>query len=248
VAIAARAASSDKPIEYGYKIVGSYAHDPKAFTQGLFYLDGFLYESTGRLGQSSIRKVKIDTGEVLKRRTLAAAYFGEGIVNWKGQIVALTYTNQVGFVFDLATLEPLRQFAYPGEGWGITQDGKRLIMSDGTAELRFWNPDTLQEMGRIKVTDRGQPVDRLNELEWVRGEIYANVWQTNRIARIDPSSGKVVGWIDLTGLLSGVYRVDSQDDVLNGIAYDAKGDRLFVTGKDWPRLFEITLTKKPERQ
>jgi glutaminyl-peptide cyclotransferase len=240
---AAPAFAADAPPEYGYKIVHTYAHDPKAFTQGLFFLDGYLYESTGLKGQSSIRKVRLDTGEVLQRRPLASAYFGEGIVNWKGRLIALTYTTQVGFVFDLATFEPLQQFSYPGEGWGLTHDGKRIIMSDGTAELRFWSPDTLKETGRLKVTDRGVPVERLNELEWVRGEIYANVWQTNRIARIDPGSGKVVGWIDLTGLLSGIYRLQT-DDVLNGIAYDAAGDRLFVTGKNWPRLFEIRLTPK----
>ena len=243
----ASAATAQKPTEYGYTIVRAYAHDSKAFTQGLFYLDGFLYESTGRQGQSSIRKVKIDTGEVLKRRPLANNYFGEGIVNWKDRIVALTYTSQVGFVFDLATFEPIQQFSYPGEGWGLTHDGKRIIMSDGTAELRFWSPDTLKETGRLKVTDRGQPVEHLNELEWIRGEIYANIWQTNRIARINASTGQVVGWIDLTGLLSGAYRLNPADDVLNGIAYDADGDRLFVTGKNWPRLFEIRLTKKADR-
>jgi len=246
VAAAAPTPSADEPVEYGYKIVRAYAHDPKAFTQGLFYRDGFLYESTGLNGQSSIRKVKIETGEVVQRRALASTYFGEGIVNWKGRLIALTYTSQVGFVFDLATFEPLQQFAYPGEGWGLTHDGKRIIMSDGSAELRFWDPDTLKETGRLKVTDRGVPVLRLNELEWIRGEIYANVWQTNRIARIDPVSGKVVGWIDLTGLMSGVYRL-KPDDVLNGIAYDASGDRLFVTGKNWPRLFEIRLTPKQKR-
>ena len=228
---------------YGYEIVHTYPHDPLAFTQGLFYLNGFLYEGTGMPDQSSIRKVRLETGEVLQKRDLSGDYFGEGIVNWKDRLIELTWTTEVGFVYDLNTFAPLRQFQYKGEGWGLTQDGKRIIMSDGTAQLRFWDPETLQETGRITVTADGEPVAKLNELEWVKGEIYANVWETDRIARINPSSGKVVGWIDCAGLLPNADRTGNED-VLNGIAYDAKANRLFVTGKRWPKLFEIRLVKR----
>jgi len=228
---------------YGYEVVHVYPHDPLAFTQGLFYLDGFLYESTGLEGQSSIRKERLETGEVLERHDIPEAYFGEGIVNWQDRLMELTWTTQVGFVYDLASFNPEREFHYTGEGWGLTQDGKRIIMSDGTAQLRFWDPQTLAETGRITVTANGEPVKDLNEMEWVNGQIYANVWQTDRIARIDPKSGDVVGWIDCKGLLS-ASDLRGQEDVLNGIAYDAKGGRLFVTGKKWPKLFEIRLVKR----
>jgi len=229
--------------EYGFEVVHTYHHDPMAFTQGLFYLDGYLYEGTGLEEQSSIRKVKLETGEVLEKHDLSGNYFGEGIVNWKDHLLELTWTTHVGFIYDLASFAPKSQFDYSGEGWGLTQDGKRIIMSDGTPDLRFWDPETLKEIGRVHVTADGQPVKDLNELEWVKGEVYANVWQTDKIARINPANGKVVGWIDLTNLLSPSDRTD-QTDVLNGIAYDAKGDRLFVTGKKWPKLFEIKLVKK----
>jgi glutamine cyclotransferase len=229
--------------EYSYQVVHAYPHDPMAFTQGLFYLNGVLYEGTGLEGQSSIRKVKLETGEVLQKRDVPEQYFGEGIVNWKDRLLELTWKAQSGFIYDLKSFAPRGEFPYPGEGWGLTQDGKRIIMSDGSEQLRFWDPETLKETGRLTVTDQGQPIRDLNELEWVKGEIYANVWQTNRIARIDPATGKVVGWIDLTGLLSPADHTD-MTDVLNGIAYDAAGDRLFVTGKRWPKLFEIKLVKK----
>jgi glutamine cyclotransferase len=229
--------------EYGYEVVHTYPHDPQAFTQGLLYLDGFLYESTGIEGLSSIRKVKLETGEVLQKRDIPEAYFGEGIVNWKDRLLELTWKAQTGFIYDLATFAPRGQFQYPGQGWALTQDGKRIIMSDGSAELRFWDPETLKETGRLTVTDEGRPVEDLNELEWVKGEIYANIWQTDRIARIDPATSKVTGWIDLTGLLRPADHTD-ETDVLNGIAYDAPRDRLFVTGKRWPKLFEIKLVKK----
>ena len=229
--------------EYGYEIVHTYPHDPLAYTQGLFYLDGVLYEGTGLNGRSSIRKVKLETGEVLQKRDIPEQYFGEGIVNWKDRLLEITWQSQTGFIYDLVRFEPRGQFGYPGEGWGLTQDGKRIIMSDGSSELRFWDPETLRETGRVAVSDEGRPIAELNELEWIKGEVYANVYQTDRIARIDPVSGKVVGWIDLAGLLSPADRV-RQVDVLNGIAYDAKGDRLFVTGKLWPKLFEIRLVKK----
>ena len=228
---------------FGYEIVHTYHHDPLAFTQGLLYLDGYLYEGTGLPEQSSIRKVKLETGEVLQKRDLAGEYFGEGIVVWKSRLLELTWKAEKGFIYDLASFNPEGNFTYPGEGWGLTTDGKRIIMSDGTAQLRFWDPATLKETGRITVNDDGRPIDQLNELEWVKGEIYANVWQTDRVARIDPKSGKVVAWINLKGLL---LPQDYNDltDVLNGIAYDAKGDRLFVTGKRWPKLFEIKLVKQ----
>jgi glutamine cyclotransferase len=233
--------------EYGYDVVHVYPHDRTAFTEGLFYLDGFLYESTGLEMRSSIRKVKLETGEVVQEHRLPDEYFGEGIVKWKNQLYQLTYQTEVGFVYDFNTFEEKKdmRFHYHGEGWAFTTDGKRIYMDDSTAQLRIWDPETLKETGRITVTDEGKPVEQINELEWVKGEIFANVWQTNRIARIDPKTGKVVGWIDLTGLLS---PAESQDtDVLNGIAYDAEHDRLFVTGKLWPKLFEIKLVKKGTR-
>jgi glutaminyl-peptide cyclotransferase len=204
-----------------------------------------LYESTGLNGRSSIRKVRLETGEVLQKRDIPEQYFGEGIVNWKDRLIEITWQTQAGFVYDLNSFNLQRQFSYPSEGWGLTQDGKRIIMSDGTAQIRFWNPETLQEVGRLNVNDAGQPITELNELEWVKGEIYANVYQTDRIARIDPSSGKVVGWIDLTGILPASDRL-RQVDVLNGIAYDAATGRLWVTGKLWPKLFEIRLVKKEQ--
>jgi glutamine cyclotransferase len=229
--------------EYGYDVVHVYPHDPGAYTQGLFYLNGVMYESTGLNGLSSIRKVRLETGEVLQKHDIPEQYFGEGIINWKDRLVEITWKSEIGFIYDLNSFAAKGQFMYSGEGWGLTQDGKRIIMSDGTAELRFWDPETLRETGRITVTDEGRPVDQLNELEWIKGEVYANVYQTNRIARIDPSSGKITGWIDLTGILPPADRF-RQVDVLNGIAYDARTDRLFVTGKLWPKLFEIKLVKK----
>lgn len=229
--------------EYTYQIVHTYPHDPRAFTQGLVYLDGVLYEGTGLEQESSIRKVKLETGEVLQKRDVPGEYFGEGIIVWKDQLLELTWKAEKGFIYDLATFAPKGEFPYPGEGWGLTTDGKRIIMSDGSAQLRFWDPATLKETGRITVTDDGRPVAGLNELEWVKGEIYANVWQTDRIARIDPKTGKVTGWINCTGLLTPADR-NENTDVLNGIAYDAKTDRLFVTGKKWPKLFEIKVVKK----
>jgi glutaminyl-peptide cyclotransferase len=234
--------------EYTYQIIHTYPHDPLAFTQGLLYLDGVLYEGTGLEEQSSIRKVKLETGEVIEKRDVPGQYFGEGIVNWKDRLIELTWQAQEGFIYDLATFELRGNYHYPGQGWGLTQDGKRIIMSDGTPQLRFWDPETLAELGRITVTADGQPVKDLNELEWIQGEVYANVWQTDRIARIDPKSGHVVGWIDCAGLLSPSDPIGAGDGaVLNGIAYDAATGRLFVTGKLWPKLFEIKLVKKAAR-
>jgi glutamine cyclotransferase len=232
------------PAEYGYRVVRSYPHDRDAFTQGLEYVDGVLYEGTGRNGHSGIRKVKLETGEVLQAQPLDARYFGEGITVWKNRIIQLTWQSEVGFVYDRQTFKPHRTFQYTGEGWGLTHDGTRLIMSDGssTGTLKFFDPETLRQTGTLTVRDGGRPVANLNELEFVKGQIYANVWQTDRIAIIAPKTGRVTGWVDLHGLLD--PREAGGVDVLNGIAYDAAGDRLFVTGKLWPRIFEIRLTAK----
>jgi glutamine cyclotransferase len=231
---------------YRYQLVKSYPHDPQAFTQGLVYLDGFLYEGTGLNGRSTIRKVRLENGEVLQQRRLDEKYFGEGIAIWKKTIFQLTWQSEIGFVYDLSSFEPVKTFSYSGEGWGLTHDGTQLIMSDGTPTLRFLNPATLEETRRLTVRDAGVPVDDLNELEIVKGEIFANVWQNHRIARISPKTGQVTGWIDLTGLLSPREAVGV--DVMNGIAYDAAGDRLFVTGKLWPRLFEIRIVSERRGQ
>lgn len=224
---------------YSYSVVHVFPHDPAAFTQGLEYVGGFLYEGTGLHGRSSIRKVKLETGEVVQRRDISPEYFGEGITIWKSMLIELTWQSHVGFVYDRASFNPARTFSYTGEGWGLTHDDASLIMSDGTASLRFLDPTTFAEKRRVQVTDGGAPVVRLNELEYVKGEVLANVWQTDHIARIAPESGRVLGWIDLHGLLPAGEA--SPDGVLNGIAYDAARDRLFVTGKLWPKLFEIRI-------
>ena len=222
-----------------YQVVRVYPHDPQAFTQGLTYLDGFLYEGTGLNGQSSLRKVKLENGEVVQVKKLEDRYFGEGIAIAGDSIVQLTWQAGVGFVYDRRTFDRTRTFTYTGEGWGLTYDGTRLIMSDGSATLRFLDPKTLEETGRLEVKDGGRPVRNLNELEMVKGELFANVWESYRIARISLKTGQVTGWIDLRGIL------DPKDaagvDVMNGIAYDAAADRLFVTGKLWPKLFEVRL-------
>ncbi len=220
-----------------FTVVRAYPHDAMAFTQGLEYFDGYFYEGTGLNARSSIRKVEIETGRVVLRRALSPAFFGEGITIWEHDLIQLTWQSQIAFVYDRDTFAPRRTFTYKGEGWGLTHDGTSLIMSDGTADLRFLNPATFEERRRVRVTDNGAPVAQLNELEFVGGQVLANVWQTDRIARIAPDTGRVTGWIDLDGLL-GATAV-SPDAVLNGIAYDAAGDRLFITGKLWPKLFEI---------
>ncbi len=228
---------------YGFVVKNTYPHDAQAFTQGLFFKDGFLYESTGLNGRSSVRKVELTTGKVLQKKDIPAEFFGEGIAEIDGNIVALTWQSQLGFVMDGKTFQQKRQFSYSGEGWGLASDQHNLYMSDGSNVIRVWNP-ALEEVRRIQVTANGKPVERLNELEWVDGELYANVWGTDVIARIDPQTGNVVGWIDLTALLPQNQRsMVSMDAVLNGIAYDAKRHRLFVTGKLWPKLFEISLVK-----
>ena len=226
---------------YTYEVVHSFPHDVHAFTEGLLYLNGVLYESTGLEGHSSIRKVQLESGKVLQKIDIPPQYFGEGIVIWKNRLISLTWQSHLGFVFDLGTLKLRQRFHYDGEGWALTQDGKRIIMSDGTSDLRLLDPQTLKETSRLHVRLDGTPVDRLNELEWVNGEILANVWQTNWVVRINPDTGQIAGIIDLSGLLPESARVPGQTDVLNGIAYDTEHDRLFVTGKNWPKLFEIRL-------
>jgi glutamine cyclotransferase len=231
------------PPQYIYRVVKSYPHDRTAFTQGLEYRDGFLYEGTGIVGHSAVRKVDLATGRVLQNFDVPQPFFGEGITVLNNQILELTWQSQTGFVYDKSNLRVVRSFNYPGEGWGLTNDGKQIYMSDGSSQIRVWDPATLKEVRRITVKDGNEPVTELNELEFVKGEILANVWQTDRIARISPVDGKVLGWIDLSGILPKSEHPEP-DAVLNGIAYDAAGDRLLVTGKLWPKIFEIKLVPK----
>ena len=237
-------AQSAAPVD-GYRVVNVYPHDPEAYTQGLLYRDGFLFESTGLNGRSSLRKVKLETGEVVQQRRVDPAYFAEGLADWNGELVQLTWTSHIAFVYGLADLAPRRTFTYSGEGWGLTHDPQGFILSDGTENLRFLDPTTFRETRRVVVRDGSLPIPELNELEYVRGEVYANVWHRDRIARISPQSGRVVAWIDLRTLVSTLNQRDPEA-VLNGIAYDAARNRLFVTGKLWPRLFEIEVVpRKP---
>jgi glutamine cyclotransferase len=229
--------------QYSYRVVKSYPHDTNAFTQGLEYHNGFLYEGTGMVGRSSVRKVDLATGKVLQDFDVPRPFFGEGITVLNNEILELTWLSQTGFVYDKSNFRVLRSFNYPGEGWGLTNDGKQIYMSDGSPQIRIWDPTTLKEVRRITVKDGNEPVNELNELEFVHGEILANVWQTDRIARISPVDGKVLGWIDLSGILPQSERTNP-DAVLNGIAYDSATDRLFVTGKLWPKIFEIKLVPK----
>jgi glutaminyl-peptide cyclotransferase len=236
----APAAAPAPPPVYSYHVVATYPHDTRAFTEGLFYLDGQLYESTGLVGASNIRRVSLADGRVLQSVDIPQGPFGEGIVNWGREIISLTWQGGVGYRWDRATLRRTGEWHYPGEGWALTQNGTDIIMSDGTPELRFLDPRTLAERRRLTVTASGRPVQRLNELEWVRGRIYANVWMTPLIAIIDPANGHVTGIIDLRALVAENSAADP-DAVLNGIAYDAAHDRLFVTGKNWAHLYEIDL-------
>jgi glutaminyl-peptide cyclotransferase len=239
------AAANEPPIPvYTYKVVHVYPHDPNAFTEGLFYLNGYLYESTGLEGHSSIRKVRLETGEVVQSHDLAPEYFGEGITYWGNRLIGLTWKSRVGFVYNLHSFAVERRFQYPGEGWALTRNDREIIMSDGTSDLRVLDPKTLREVRRIHVTAHGRAVDQLNELEWMQGTVLANIWQTDLIARIDPHTGEVVAWIDLSGILPVRDRIPGRTDVLNGIAYDSSQDRLFVTGKLWPKLFEIRIVMK----
>ncbi len=253
---------------YGYEVVREYPHDTNAFTQGLIYLDGFLYESTGITGRSSLRKVRLETGEVIQQRFVNRRDFGDGLTEWRDRLIQLTprrrgsapiwnvrsfledvtrhLGHNVGVIYDIESFEPRSSFMYRGEGWGITHDDHRLIMSDGSSKLRFLDPETFAELGRLEVFDGNKPVEYLNELEFVDGKIYANVWMQDRIAIIQPDSGQVTGWIDLARLKSRMPPLSPGPlrPILNGIAYDAAGRRLFVTGKLWPKLFEIRLTQQ----
>ena len=231
---------------YSYKIKNSWPHDKRAYTQGLIFLDGLLWESTGQYGASSLRKVELKTGKVIKIITVPQNYFAEGMTVFRNKVFQLTWQEQKGFIYDPVTFQKQGEFTYSGEGWGLTHDGVSLIMSDGTDRLRFLDPATLQTTRTINVADGGEPVDQLNELEYIDGEIYANVYQTDRVARIEPKTGAVTGWIDLTGLLKTGDRTGAED-VLNGIAYDEAGKRLFVTGKLWPKLFEIEIIRNKSR-
>lgn len=221
------------------EVVATYPHDPQAFTQGLVYEDGYLFEGTGRNGESSLRRVDLATGEVLQRSNLGARYFGEGITILGDRIYQLTWQSHIGFVYDRESFRQLQTFFLPGEGWGLTHDGNQLIVSDGTPVLRFLDPETFKEERRVVVTEAGRPLARLNELEYIDGEVWANVWYTDYIVRIDPASGVVTGKLDLSGLHQG----REPDAVLNGIAWDAESRRLFVTGKLWPALYEIRLAE-----
>jgi len=235
--------TADRTPTYGYRIVNRYSHDPEAFTQGLVFVDGFLFEGTGLRGRSSLRKVDLLTGRILQYRNLPAHFFGEGITVYHNKVIQLTWRSHQGFVYDKDTFQLLGTFPYPTEGWGITHDGEHLIMSDGTSTLYFLDPHTYKEMRRINVRNPGGPVSNLNELEYVQGLILANIWRTDMIVQISPETGDIVGWIDLRGLLEPEDRVH-RVDVLNGIAYDQRNDRLFLTGKLWPSLFEIELILK----
>jgi glutamine cyclotransferase len=232
--------NSDGIPVYTYNVVNTYPHDRNAFTQGLVFEDGVLYEGTGGFGHSTLRRVELETGVVLQIRELSDQFFGEGIAIYEDKIIQLTWQSNIGFVYDKDSFELLQEFNYSTEGWGITHDGERLIMSDGTSTLHFLDPQTFEEIGQLEVYDNDGPVARLNELEYIQGEIYANVWQTDRVARIAPETGRVIGWVELGGLLT-TEDLSEPVDVLNGIAYDAEVDRLFVTGKLWPKLFEIEL-------
>lgn len=223
-----------------YEVIQAYPHDPTAFTQGLIYLDGYLYESTGLYGESTLRQVALETGEVLQQVDLSPNYFAEGLTVWEGTLLQLTWREGIGFLYDVEDFLSLGQFSIPTEGWGLTHDGERLIMSDGTPTLYFLDPNTFQVTGSVTVTYQGEEIQYINELEYIRGEVFANIWQTDNIVRINPDTGEVTGWIDLGGILPQELRTTSTD-VLNGIAYNLELDRLFITGKRWPELYEIRL-------
>lgn len=228
---------------YTYEIVKVFPHDTAAFTQGLISVDGNFIESTGEVGRSTLRRVEPETGKILQRVDVPVPYFAEGATLLKGKIYQLTWQDGEGFIYDALSFDKIGDFKYAGEGWGLTTDGQSLILSDGTNRIRFLDPNTFQVTRTIVVTHRGAPLTDLNELEYVQGEIFANVWHANRIARINPQTGAVVGWIDLSGIIS-PGELHDEEAVLNGIAYDEAHDRLFVTGKLWPKLFEIKLKQK----
>jgi glutaminyl-peptide cyclotransferase len=229
-----------------YRILHAFPHDQHAFTQGLVYVDGHLYESTGIQGQSTLREEDLETGRILRMQLVSDKYFAEGLTEWKNTLIQLTWQSHIALVYDRATFRLLRTLRYEGEGWGLTHDANSLILSDGTARIRFFDPETFRELRHITVKDHGKPVTQLNELEFIHGEIYANVWHANRIARISPANGRVLGWIDLKNLMPR-DQLSSDEAVLNGIAYDSVHDRLFVTGKLWPKVFEIAIAPaKPQ--
>jgi glutaminyl-peptide cyclotransferase len=230
-------AACSAPVE-SYRVVHTYRHDGQAFTQGLVFADGHLYESTGLNGQSTLRMVNVETGRIEQQVPVPAQYFAEGLTTWGSTLIQLTWQSHVAFAYDRFSFRQLRTMSYPWDGWGLTNDGQSLVLSDGSATLRFLDPTTMKERREVIVRDQRKPVTDLNELEYIKGEIYANVWHSDRIARISPATGKVLGWIDLTGLLADGEK-SSAEAVLNGIAYDAAHDRLFVTGKLWPKVFEI---------
>jgi glutamine cyclotransferase len=241
---AACASADAEPVEpamYGYRVLETYPHDRDAFTQGLFFDDGELYESTGQYGQSSLRKVDLTTGAVLQKTALPQSHFGEGAAIVDGDIFVLSWREKTAFQFDADEFILKNRHSYEGEGWGLTYGGDALVMSDGTAQLRFLNPLDFAEARRLEVTLRGKPLPQLNELEWIEGEIYANVWRTNAVVRIDPSSGAVTGVIDLRGLLADEDFVAGETDVLNGVAWNGEKNILYVTGKNWPKLFKVEL-------
>lgn len=235
---------SRRPPVYSFQVINSWPHDPQAFTQGLVYHQGFLYESTGLFGSSSLRKVLPETGQVLTKVNISSQYFAEGLAIFNDRAIQLTWQNQLGFVYQLSNFQPIQDFSYTGEGWGLTQDGHQLIMSDGTDAIRFLDPQTFQVKRTITVTDGTTTrITRINELEYIDGEIFANIWLTDKIVRISPLTGKINSTVDLTGLLPAADRTGSED-VLNGIAFDPAGKRLLVTGKLWPKIFEIKLVLK----
>ena len=235
---------SETVSHYTYEVINAWPHDSHAFTQGLLFHEGSLLESTGVKGESSLREVDLQTGRVKKRVRLPDRYFAEGLTVIDAKAYQLTWRNRKGFIYNADTFQRLGEFAYEGEGWGLTTDGNLLILSDGTNRIRFLNPVTFDVVRTIEVQNGGKAVDRLNELEFIHGEIFANIWQTDRIVRIDPANGSVRGMIDLGGLLA-LWHRRPNTDVLNGIAYDRKSDRLFVTGKNWPKLFEVRLKRRP---
>ena len=226
--------------EHAYTVVNTFPHDPEAFTQGLVYNDGRLYEGTGLRGRSTVRIVELETGEITRIHHIPPEYFGEGITLIGANIIQVTWQSRVGFVYDKQSLEVLDTFEISTEGWGLTYDGARLILSDGTPTLHFLDPETFQETRTVEAHDGDEPVSLINELEYIGGEIYANIWKTNLIARIDPLNGSVLGLLDLAGLRERIDP-DASIDVLNGIAYDNESGHLFVTGKLWPLLFEIEI-------
>lgn len=239
-----KAVGKERATNYGYEVVNTWPHDPDAFTQGLVFHDGKLLESTGGQGRSSLRLVELETGRIVKRVEVPGPYFAEGITVLNGKVYQLTWQDQRGFIYDASTFSKLGEFTFEGEGWGLANDGQSLILSDGTNRIRFLDPDNFQVRRTIAVSDGSKPVTDINELEYVQGEIYANIWHADRIARIDVQTGRVVGWIELPGLLPQIEVYD-EESVLNGIAYDETNGRLFVTGKLWPKLFEIRIKQSP---